>query len=326
MMSAHSDESSSSSDESDFDGEESWDESGYAMHSMANAIQSEFIRRLPKSKPNMSELVQRQGSAFRKLGAFNGPKQPPMTQIEENLYVVIDDDVTERSPDKNNGGNSLWTHSKLASTDLPGNALVLFCGCVQMTAQELRDLDFTRCIRALCSRDDKHFALLKIRAEQFTLEECDSRQNGDEESTDTSDEEENRRRKKRFSPRRMGKKESLSSGDGNGEKQGFKKSLFSCMKCTSSEYLLFEHNNSINLKGYEAMKKRKRSYVIEYKRVIFCGSNMAGAPNNLLCWIYHADKDKYTTVEFYAVECDDLQHAKLLARSLGKQIAAASGR
>nr|CAB3232242.1 not4 protein [Phallusia mammillata] len=311
-------DSSSSDDSSDDD--TSWDNSSPAINSLATAIQSEFIRRLEKTKPNNSEVYRSHDSSpFRSL-----PKRVARKDAEP-AYMSIDDEHVYEEPIFPQNGPScanLPVKPNIPSSDLPGNALVVFCGGVQMTGQELRDLDLTRCLTALRDKQDKRFALLRIRPERFTIDECDSR-DASGESSDSSDEDERKRKKGTSSSCRVGKSDEINRF---GERQKFRKSLFSCMKCTSSEYQLLAHNNSIHLGSYGAIRKAKQNFEFVYKQIIFCGSSIASAPDNLLCWIYHVAKDKFTSVEFYGIECDDKQHAKSLAKSLSKQIVAKSGR
>nr|XP_039250238.1 uncharacterized protein LOC120327932 isoform X1 [Styela clava] len=59
----------------------------------------------------------------------------------------------------------------------------------------------------------------------------------------------------------------------------------------------------------------------ELRRIVYCGTEHAENRGvHLLTWLYHATYSTEHAVECHAAACDDLQHAKSLATSLGESI------
>ncbi|XP_018671187.2 not4 protein [Ciona intestinalis] len=322
----------SSSDESDCDDYQAY-YTGHALSSIASAIQHDFIRAIP-SAPK-SPLAKGPGSAFdqlsgnssifasenrsaeeyRKTGAFNMRRKSTSSAVSneethpQHFCSPTKGDTLPliRKPGREEK-SVLKQHAALSNTDLPRNALVNFLGSVEMSSDELRLLSLERSLLTLQGCEGR-FGLLRILGDGFSLQDCN------EVGAEALPVQQKNRKKKKKS----GYNETEDNDD---RKTKGVPNILSCMKCVGpSRYQVLQHNNSINLKGYEVMKRKRKMIVFDYRRIIYCGADIDGASPNLLTWLYHTVTGSYSSVQCYAVVCDDPQHARNLARAIGQQMA-----
>uniref|UniRef100_H2ZJ66 Uncharacterized protein n=1 Tax=Ciona savignyi TaxID=51511 RepID=H2ZJ66_CIOSA len=311
------------------------------MNSIAGAIQHDFLRAIPTAPKSPSQKSP--GSAFDILNAKTGSQfreSSSMLKIPDKLKVrrasvscVTNHDDSKKydflgsSKDdtllliqKTDGDRPPLPktvpkqHAVLSTTDLPRNALVNYLGSIEITSDELRVLDLERSLLALKGCIGQ-FALLRVLGDGFSLQDCN-------EVNPSEPTAERKNRKKRY--KKIGQSEAEDSGRAEDRKAQSKgvANILSCMKCVGpSRYQLLQHNNSINLKGYDVMKRKKKMIFFEYRKIIYSGVDIKGAPSNLLIWLYHIVSGSCTSVQCYAAECDDAQHARNLSRALGQQMA-----
>ena len=207
-------------------------------------------------------------------------------------------------------------------SESPKNALLLYWGRVNMTVKELRRLNLSRCINTLLEDDHYEFVLLKMQDVKFTLQFCsmlDEIPAAEEKTWKT------KRKKSLIGAFRSNSREEKAKEEKNQlirEKHGGKSSFFSCVGFSSSPakyQQLLQHNDSLCLKAYEAMRKKK---VVEfdYRKTVYCGVEEKNIPNNMLLWVYYTEYGSYSAVECHCAECDDQSHARLLSRALKSEI------
>lgn len=320
------DELTSSSDESDFEGEFLPNcQRIRVVDSMASAIQKEFLRKIPKAgtksttfrSTNLSTLTKTKPPSYL-MGSSNDNAHTCVGDETEHTYESIDVGVYSTTE------NDLV--SSPAQTELPKNALVLLYGCIKMRADELRDLNLERCLNSLLRETDTKFALLRIQELAFTLENCDANAEAGNETLPSYKSKKKKAKSRRNSCDEKAHILTRNSLTPHERKPRKMTNFLSCMSCANaSEYQLLQHNDSICLKAYEGIRKRKRILEFPYKRIIFCGAEIKGMPGNILTWVHHVVKGNYGAVECYAIECDDVSHARLLAKALGQQILSSTG-
>ncbi|XP_076805021.1 uncharacterized protein LOC143448939 isoform X1 [Clavelina lepadiformis] len=291
-----------------------------------------------EAAPNHNNLLQEDNSGYvieeeeENACIFSSSKSPVYETIKEVTEVGKTQVPAQTTDCLHDVQSDLASSSKsshqfpelFTPSDLPRNALILFVGGRKMTAAELRQLDLSRPLQDLLSSQNQSFTLLRILEDSFVLEDCGV---VGEEKHQTTDEvsvvSQPRQKSYKDNPKKQ-EKQALFPKE---EKRSPKKSLLSCMKfCGPSKYpQLLQHKNSLCLKSYENLRRKRKCMKFLYKRVIFCGAEICGMPESWLTWVYHLVKSNVSAVECYAVECDDLQHARLLARALGNQIATFNG-
>ena len=258
----------------------------------------------------------------------NEIKTKQMSPIESRVDQVLE---ARKCPAKNPAAESIFLKSIKPKkilfpnfNDPPKNALVLFWGQIRMTLKELEHLNLFRCIKILLEEDHYRFVLLKMQYKKFILQCCDS--DNAKYSSDLDDSNESKpvitRRRKSISEFLFKTKKNEGCHIIGRKRQVEKKitgnSLLSCIGHSSDfpkSHKQLRHNDSLCLKSCEIIRK-KAIWEFVYQRVIYCGTQENGIPNNMLVWVYHSEYGSYTTAECFCVECDDQSHAKHLSRAL----------
>jgi len=214
---------------------------------------------------------------------------------------------------------------RAATAGLHEIALVRFCGSAQMKAFELRDMDVSRALSTLCfsPNRERFFALLRVRSSCFTVSKCDlGVDNTNSYGDDGKTAKYQRQKVMKVTKEDTNFCRAFDRSNDESQMRVNNTGLLSCIRKSndSSSYHRLHHNDSIKLKAYAGLKKTKQIFEYLYSGVIFCGSQMAGVPENMLFWIYHTSDRDWATAECCAAECDDQQHAAHLSRLICQNI------
>ena len=266
----------------------------------------------------------------RKKEYENNPKPVETTCVTRNLTkVTLEQKTRFEQSSKSIEATTSSRHELLvtmSANEPPKNALVLYWGRISMTAKELRNKNLSRCIKDLLEEDHYEFVLLKIQERKFLLQYCNASKNeGMEEKVPK-----NKRKKSLSEAIRSSGRELLRRRDDSVQllqnRRGSRSNLLSCIGLAGSNSRSqhpLHHNDSLSLKSYQLMKRKKISE-FDYQKVLYCGVEERSIPNNMLVWIYHTEYGNYSAVECHCLECDDQSHARQLARGLKNEIAKAN--
>lgn len=217
----------------------------------------------------------------------------------ENNFIFIDKTLTVGNP-----------HDHDSCKELPLNAVVFVFNNDSIATHELNYSSFNNAIERMCGRGFGAFMLLQMQATAFILKEC-SASSPQVQAQSTTNYSSGQKLRKIFKGNQMSQP---SKGDSD--------SPFMKLFCTSElKMQKLQHNDSLTLKNYRKLQKKPfNSKVFKYENTSVDCLNASGYLSNILTWRHQSAETNSSSVDCYAVLCDDYLHAKQLRRSLTQNI------